>query len=356
MPLAQKLITWYRKNKRDLPWRKTKDPYKIWVSEIMLQQTQVSRGIEYFNRFIERFPDVKVLAEANEDEILKYWQGLGYYSRARNLHHTAKVIANTHNTVFPEDYKILLSMKGIGTYTASAIMSFSFNKPYPALDGNVYRVLTRYFNITEAIDTPAGQKVIQEYAYQVMDKKNPGEFNQAIMEFGALQCIPGKPDCAKCPLNMECEALHTGKITEIPVKTGKQKQKTRFFHYVHIIQGEDTYIQKRRKKDIWQHLYEFPLIETPDPINREKLTQSPGWKNFFNAYDDIHMTGYSMLYKHILTHQIINACFYTFKVPQYFKPKGRDLLRIKNEALENYAISKLMEKYLSDFEKNRFKC
>ena len=215
------LIHWYSENKRQLPWRETTDPYRIWISEIILQQTRVVQGLEYFNRFMERFPDVKALAEANEDEVMKYWQGLGYYSRARNLHAAAREIMARFGGKFPETYKEVLSLKGIGEYTAAAICSFAWRQPYAVVDGNVYRVLGRVFGVDTPIDSTAGKKEFAELAQAMLDPERPDLYNQAIMDFGAVQCTPKAPDCMYCPLRERCVAYVSGKVDELPVKAGK---------------------------------------------------------------------------------------------------------------------------------------
>lgn len=263
MIFSKTLITWYLQNKRDLPWRNTTNPYHIWLSEIMLQQTRVAQGLPYFLTFTEAFPTVFDLAKAEEEQVLKLWQGLGYYSRARNLHGTAKHIANTLNGNFPDNYKDLLSLKGIGEYTAAAIASFSFNEKTPVVDGNVYRVLSRYFGITTDIASAKAKKEFTQLALELIDPKNPALFNQAIMEFGALQCTPKNPDCTICPLNNSCLALSQKKVEELPVKLKKLKIKNRYLNYILVLDNTNKSIaNKRTQKGIWYNLYELPLIET----------------------------------------------------------------------------------------------
>ncbi|MCZ8196222.1 MAG: A/G-specific adenine glycosylase [Flavobacterium sp.] len=268
MQFSNSLTAWYLQNKRDLPWRNTTNPYKIWLSEIMLQQTRVAQGLPYFLRFIERFPTVFDLANASEEEVLKLWQGLGYYSRARNLHATAKIIANDYAGNFPNNFKELLKLKGVGDYTAAAIASFSFNEVIPVVDGNVYRVLARYFDIETNIALPKAKKEFFELASELISKENPALFNQAIMEFGALQCVPQNPDCSKCVLNSSCLALQKKKVSQLPVKIKTLKITHRYLNYI-IVEDEDqkTIISKRDKKGIWHNLYEFPLIETDNEVD-----------------------------------------------------------------------------------------
>ncbi|HJS00260.1 MAG TPA: A/G-specific adenine glycosylase [Flavobacterium sp.] len=257
------LINWYLENKRDLPWRNTTNPYHIWLSEIMLQQTRVAQGMPYFLSFTEAFPTVFDLAKADEEKVLKLWQGLGYYSRARNLHKTAQYVADELNGIFPATYKELLQLKGVGEYTAAAIASFSYNEAVPVVDGNVFRVLARYFDIETDIAQASAKKEFAALAYELMPKDNPAIFNQAIMEFGALQCVPKNPDCDSCVFNKGCAALQKKKVDKLPVKLKKLKIKDRYFNYIMLSDAEEkTLIQKRTAKGIWQNLYEFPLIET----------------------------------------------------------------------------------------------
>jgi A/G-specific adenine glycosylase len=228
MNFSKTIIRWYNKNKRDLPWRHTKDPYKIWLSEIILQQTRVQQGLPYYETFVKKFPTVHHLAKANEDVVMKTWQGLGYYSRARNLHYSAKFISKNLKGKFPNNFEEIKKLKGIGDYTAGAIASFAFNKPYPVVDGNVFRVLSRYFGIKTPIDSAKGKNEFVEKATLLLDKKNPGTFNQAIMEFGAMKCVPQNPDCGKCPLKNGCEALANDTVSALPFKSKKNKIRTRY--------------------------------------------------------------------------------------------------------------------------------
>jgi A/G-specific adenine glycosylase len=306
MSFSNKLIYWYLQNNRDLPWRNTQNPYYIWLSEIMLQQTRVSQGLSYYFLFIKEFPTVFDLANADETKVLKLWQGLGYYSRARNLHATAKYVANELNGVFPDNYKELKKLKGIGDYTASAIASICFNKPEAVVDGNVYRVLARYFGIKTPINASAGIKEFKELAQTLIDKKQPGTYNQAIMDFGALHCKPQNPLCDTCVLNDSCVALKTKSIKEIPVKEKKIKIKKRYFNYLVFISNENqTIISKREGKGIWEGLYEFPLIETDKTIQETELINTVDFKNLvpekhqlslFNEVDVVHKLSHQHLY------------------------------------------------------------
>jgi A/G-specific adenine glycosylase len=274
MNFSNVLIKWYLQNKRDLPWRKTTDPYLIWLSEIMLQQTRVAQGMPYFLRFTEKFPTVFDLANASEEQVLKLWQGLGYYSRARNLHKTAQYVANELNGVFPTNYIDLLKLKGVGEYTAAAIASFCYNEVVPVVDGNVFRVLSRYFDMESDIALPATKKEFAALGLELMPKDNPAIFNQAIMEFGALQCVPKSPNCASCVFDASCAALQKKKVDVRPVKSKKLKVTNRFFNYLILedVLG-NTLIQKRTAKGIWHNLYEFPLLETTEIVGLESVLQ-----------------------------------------------------------------------------------
>lgn len=277
MDFAKRLISWYLQNKRDLPWRETQDPYKIWLSEIILQQTRVAQGMPYYLAFLDAFPTVYDLAAADEQKVLKLWQGLGYYSRARNLHATSKMIASEKNGKFPLAYKDLLRLKGVGDYTAAAIASFSYNEAVPVVDGNVFRVLSRYFDMESDISLPKTKKEFADLAFELMPKENPAAFNQAIMEFGALQCVPKNPDCRICVMNDSCLALQKGKVAERPVKLKKTKVVNRYFNYlVYSDAGGNTILNKREGKGIWQNLYEFPLVETDAEADLAMVSDSIG--------------------------------------------------------------------------------
>jgi len=274
MTFSNSLIQWYLQNKRDLPWRNTQNPYHIWLSEIMLQQTRVAQGLPYFLSFTDSFPTVFDLAEANEEQVLKLWQGLGYYSRARNLHGTAKHVASELGGIFPDNYIDLLKLKGVGEYTAAAIASFSYDEAVPVVDGNVFRVLSRYFDIETDIASSGAKKEFTELARELMPKDNPAIFNQAIMEFGALQCVPKNPNCEICVLNSGCLALKYNKVGQLPVKLKKTKVRNRYFNYIVFSdENQDLIIRKRVEKGIWHNLYEFPLIETEADFGFEAVSE-----------------------------------------------------------------------------------
>ena len=275
MNFSNLLIQWYLLNKRDLPWRNTINPYHIWLSEIMLQQTRVAQGTPYFLAFTTAFPTVFDLAKADEEQVLKLWQGLGYYSRARNLHKAAQYVAFELNGIFPNNYKELLELKGVGEYTAAAIASFSYNEAVPVVDGNVFRVLSRYFDVETDIALASAKKEFAALAFELMPKEDPATFNQAIMEFGALQCVPRNPDCTICVFNASCLALQKNKINQLPVKSKKLKVTKRYFNYLVIAdENDNTIIQKRTAKGIWHNLYEFPLIESEKEEGFEYIENS----------------------------------------------------------------------------------
>lgn len=314
MNFSNSLIIWYLQNKRDLPWRNTTDPYKIWLSEIILQQTRVAQGLPYFLAFIEAFPSIIELAHASEEDILKLWQGLGYYSRARNLHLTAKYIAFDLNNKFPSTFDELLKLKGIGSYTAAAIASFSFNEPVAVLDGNVFRVLSRFFNIENDIALPKTKAKFQELAQEVLDKKNPALFNQAIMEFGAMQCVPKNPNCNTCILNVSCAGLQHKKVNQLPVKSKKTKITPRYFNYLILKDSLDNYIvQKRKAKGIWRNLYEFPLLETETLTPENNIIDQISKMHFFNQKPIEIISLHHNIILHKLSHQHLYIRFFEVK-------------------------------------------
>lgn len=315
MVFHKQLIKWYLQNKRDLPWRETQDPYLIWLSEIMLQQTRVAQGLPFYESFVVAFPTVFDLANASEEQVLKLWQGLGYYSRARNLHFTAKFVANNLHGKFPNNYKALLELKGVGDYTAAAIASFSFAEVVPVVDGNVFRVLSRVFGVETDISNASAKKEFQELALNLMPKNNPASFNQAIMEFGALQCVPKNPKCEICIFNAKCVALQKDKVAILPIKTKKTKVKNRFLNYL-IFEDEikNTQIQKRTEKGIWQNLYEFPLIEMQKDVDFDEiiplLSDQFSEKHTIVAVENLHL----MPIKHKLSHQSLSIQFWKIKI------------------------------------------
>ena len=307
MDFANSLTRWYLKNKRDLPWRNTKDPYLIWLSEIMLQQTRVAQGTPYYYAFKEAFPTVFDLANASEEQVLKLWQGLGYYSRARNLHKTAQYVAVQLNGEFPKTYNELLKLNGVGSYTAAAIASFSYNEDVPVVDGNVFRVLSRFFDVETDIASSSAKKEFTELAKELLSKNDSAIFNQAIMEFGALQCIPKNPNCFNCVLNSSCLALQKKKVNQLPVNLKKLKVVKRYFNYlVFSDNAKNTLIQKRTEKGIWHNLYEFPLIESLQVLESEDFQIQLHQQKFidnaiisfeeFNSISRVHKLSHQHLY------------------------------------------------------------
>ena len=348
MNFNEKLIEWYLSNKRELPWRDSSDPYKIWISEIILQQTRVNQGLSYYERFIRRFPDVKSLNEAKEDEVLKFWQGLGYYSRARNLHSTARMITSLHNGVFPADYPSVLKLKGIGEYAAAAICSFAYGQPYAVVDGNVFRVLSRFFALSTPIDSGKGKKEFSELAQELLDKENPGLHNQAMMDLGATVCTPSSPNCAGCPLQEGCCAFADRSWASFPVKTQKTKQRDRYFYYLYII-GMDgkTYLHKREENDIWKNLYELPLIETDRKLSEEELYDQSGFQPLEAEFENLRIKKIHPPFKHVLSHQCIYACF--LEVEADYRKSGKSIFtEIDESKIGDYAVSRLTDIFLSE--------
>jgi A/G-specific adenine glycosylase len=344
-PISEKLITWYKKHKRDLPWRNINDPYKIWLSEIILQQTQVIQGLNYYIKFTETFPTVIDLANAPEDKVMRLWQGLGYYSRARNLHAAAKTIKINHKGKFPNTYESIKELKGVGDYTAAAISSFAFGLPHAVVDGNVYRVLSRLFNIDTPINSTKGKKDFQFLADELLNKKQPALHNSAIMEFGALWCKPKNPKCEDCPLQEHCLAFSNNTVALLPVKDKKIKIKNRYLHYFIFNYKNNVYVQKRTEKDIWQNLYEFYLIETSEPTSAEQLLKNKTLKALVNDYKVVSVVPTK---KHILSHQHLYATFYELDIKTPITSKS--LLKIKRSDLNNFGLPQLINKYLKSFD------
>lgn len=339
---AQKLIHWYHNNSRNLPWRNTTDPYLIWISEIILQQTKVNQGYNYYLRFIERFPDLKSLAAASEDEVLKYWQGLGYYSRARNLHQAA---INTKG-IFPTTYQDILAMKGVGPYTAAAISSIAYNQAIAVVDGNVFRVLSRYLNIDTPIDTTEGKKLFTDMAQEMLDKANPAIYNQAIMDFGALQCTPTNPACITCPIANSCIAYNTNKVKLLPIKKNHISTQNRYFNYFYIKHKEKILIYKRVGNDIWKNLYELPLVETTGNNNLDSIIASKDFQKLFSNINSPTIRIISKV-KHVLTHRIIYATFYEMNIQGTLSfPDNYNFISIKQ--WKDYAMPQLIYRFLTE--------
>lgn len=336
------LLPWYREHHRPLPWRETRDPYRIWLSEVILQQTRVDQGMAYWLRFVERYPTVAHLAVAPEDAVLKLWQGLGYYSRARNLLTAARQVQTDHGGSFPLTYSELRGLKGVGEYTAAALGSIAFGLVEPVVDGNVYRVLARVFGIGTPIDGTEGRKEFRALAATLMDPKHPGDHNQAVMELGATVCLPRNPRCGDCPIAPRCIAKATGRIAELPVKAGKTTVRVRHFNYLHLRTAKGTYLQKRTGKDIWQGLYEFPLIESKKAVGKAALLKAlqemvPGAWMIIRRTETV---------SHLLSHQRIQAIFWEVVPPARLKvPAGWQA--VPDKRLTELAIPRLMERYLN---------
>tara|TARA_B110001450_G_scaffold36449_1_gene32224 strand:+ start:509 stop:1552 length:1044 start_codon:yes stop_codon:yes gene_type:complete len=343
MIFSNTLIHWYLKNNRELPWRETKNPYFIWLSEIILQQTRVAQGLSYYKKFIEAFPSIFELAKANESTILKMWQGLGYYSRARNLHFTAKYIATELNGEFPATFNEIIKLKGIGDYTASAISSICFNEPTAVVDGNVYRVLSRYFGIKSPINSSSGIKEFKALAQVLIDKTQPGTFNQAIMDFGALHCKPQNPLCGSCLFSESCVALEQNRIKELPVKKNKIKVKKRYFNYLVIVTSNGkTILSERKGKGIWQGLYQFPLIETNKNISINELISKEEFVNLFPFNSSISLFNKKEIV-HKLSHQHISTKFWIIET------ENSDEIKIKWAEIEKYPVPILIANFLEAF-------
>ena len=343
MEFSNSLVKWYLLNKRDLPWRNTVNPYPIWLSEIMLQQTKVAQGLPYFVTFIKEFPTVLHLAQADEEQVLKLWQGLGYYSRARNMHKTAQIIAFELNGNFPNNYKDLLKLKGIGEYTAAAIASFAFNEVVPVVDGNVFRVLSRYLDIETDIASALAKKEFSALAKELMPENNPALFNQAIMEFGALQCVPKNPDCNNCIFNNSCAALQKKKVGELPVKLKKTKVTNRYFNYIVFLDNSNnTIINKRTEKGIWHNLYEFPVIEAEEELDFETISKAISEKYINFSIDSISVYNSEQIL-HKLSHQKLHINFYRASVTDEIRD-GISLDVLKNFPFP-VVIYNFIEKY-----------
>ena len=343
---SRKLIDWYRENGRDLPWRRTKNPYLIWISEIILQQTRVVQGYDYYQRFVARFPDVFALAAADEDEVMKYWQGLGYYSRARNLHAAARRMAEAGG--FPVTYTGVRALKGVGEYTAAAICSFAYGMPYAVVDGNVYRVLSRWLGIDTPIDSAEGKKLFVRVADELLDRERPGLYNQAIMDFGALQCTPVAPDCLFCPLNDSCVARLKGIAGSLPVKQHKNKVTNRYFNYIYVRMGAYTFIHKRTADDIWKNLFELPLVETDRNLSEEEFLSSASFRSLIAEGEVPKVRLVFRNVKHVLSHRVIYANFYEVVLPENSRSFS-EYQCIRMEDLEQYPVSRLVHAFLEKY-------
>lgn len=340
MNISSILLHWYALNKRYLPWRNTRNPYHIWVSEVILQQTRINQGLAYYNNFIIRFPDVHSLANADINEVLKAWEGLGYYSRARNMHKAAKQVVDNHNARFPTTYNELLKLSGIGDYTASAIASIAFGEAVAVLDGNVYRVLSRLFNNNQAINTSKSQKTYKALANELLNIEHPGQYNQAIMEFGALHCTPAKPQCITCPLQANCLAYKYKTVNKLPVKLKKQNIKNRYFNYLLILnKHNEIAVQQRNKNDIWKGLMEFVLLESDKKKALNIIMDEIAFTHNFQA-QIIHISPW---YKHVLTHRNIYGRFIVLKPQQVLQ--NEDWQWVALSQLSSLAFPRIITRY-----------
>ncbi|MBN1144771.1 MAG: A/G-specific adenine glycosylase [Bacteroidales bacterium] len=346
MEVSEILIKWYHTNKRDLPWRKGRSAYNTWLSEVILQQTRVNQGLQYYNRFVQKYPRVEDLANAPLDEVLKLWQGLGYYTRARNMHQTARVIANEYKGIFPSTYQGLLALRGIGPYSAAAIASIAFNIPVALVDGNVFRVLSRLYGITTPIDTAAGKAAFAGIASEMLNKQDPGTHNQALMEFGSLVCTPRNPLCDSCVLGSFCRAKALGIAETLPVKEGRVKIRTRYFYYLFVRIDNMVVLHKRTGNDIWNSLYEFPLIEKESPGKLRNLVSEEPWKG--NACGKEISPGSHRAYKHKLTHQILHCSFYLVETGAGCRPSSPEYIVVPLQKLKDYPVPRVIDRYLND--------
>jgi A/G-specific adenine glycosylase len=347
MHFSSRLLQWYGQYGRLLPWRQTNNAYEVWITEIILQQTRVDQGMEYYFRFMKVFPDVAALAKAPEDKVLRLWQGLGYYSRARNLHQAARQILEQRNGKLPETYKEWLQVRGVGPYTAAAIASIAFNEVVPALDGNVYRVIARLFAIDGKIDTGKGKRVFEEVAAELIDQKKPGDFNQAMMDFGATVCKPAAPLCNECIFNRECLAFLRDEVEKYPVKKPKKLARTRHFNYFYFFIEEKNeqcffFVIKRKTNDIWKNLFELPLVETKQELNMQAINELPEWKDWFPDNKGFVLTGSPLFFRHKLTHQTINAKFFIVKISREIaNPFNNAFIRVNHAKFESMPKSRL---------------
>ncbi len=344
----QSLLSWAAGIDRPLPWKGERDPYRIWLSEILLQQTRAAQGMPYYLRFVERFPSVEALAAAEDDEVMKLWEGLGYYARARNLLKTARIVAHDMSGRFPGTYEELLALPGIGAYTAAAIASFAYDAPHAVLDGNVFRVLSRFLGIAEPVDTTEGRRYFAELAQEALDQTQPAAYNQAIMDFGAMCCTPKSPDCQRCPLQTQCAARQSGQVESLPVKSRSIVKRERYFHYLVVEHEGKLCIQKRNGKDIWENLYEFPLIELPEPVSDANVLKvHPLWQSLLGSTPH-RILSVSPPLRQTLTHQHITAIFIEIQADKEIPRPAAQLIVMEREKMRNFAFPKIIDRYLND--------
>lgn len=349
---TKSIMTWNsRSNNRDMPWKGEKDPYKIWLSEIILQQTRVDQGLDYYKRFLKQFPGIKDLAAAPEQKIFKLWEGLGYYTRCKNLIATAKYIAKEKKGNFPDTYDEILSLKGVGTYTAAAIASFAFNLPYAVLDGNVFRVLSRFFGIEEAINSTKGKKTFTSLSAELLNNKKPGVYNQAIMDLGAVICKPQNPLCKICPLKTECFAGSQELIDKFPVKTITGKKKPRWFYYLLVEHNKKIYVHKRGPNDIWENLYDFVLVETSQGSRIDEIKESKVYKKIAEK-NNLEVKSISRHYLQHLSHQTIRGSFIHIQAKKALELDG--FRAVSFSRLQKLPFPRFITRYLAETDVKAF--
>lgn len=342
---SKKIVKWYQANLRQLPWRQTTDPYRIWLSEVILQQTRVAQGLPYYLRFVETFPTIRSLASAPEQKVLRLWQGLGYYSRARNLHKCAKIVSAEHDGKFPRSSKELQKLPGIGSYTAAAIASLAFGERIAVVDGNVFRVLSRVFAVDTPINSPAGQKTFTELANSLLADARPDLFNQAMMEFGATWCTPRNPKCDECPFKDECLALQAGIVDRLPVKTAAAPPRRRYFAYLVVERNNSLLMKQRTQKDIWRGLYDFALIEKSRPFKADKLATDEKYHHWFTEAQTVSI---SRPYRHILSHQEIHCTFIHIQAKRSFSVEDPDLTFYTTRQVAQLPKPALITRFLAE--------
>ncbi len=344
--VTRKLAKWYQVHQRDLPWRETKDPYKIWLSEIILQQTRVEQGMPYYYKFVAQYPSIIHLAKAPIDEVLKLWQGLGYYSRARNMHEAAKELLEKCKGKFPKDYKSIRSLKGVGDYTAAAISSLAFGLPHAVVDGNVYRVLSRLYNIDTPINSSQGKYQFAQLAEELLDRKNPGDHNQAMMELGAICCKPANPNCEQCPIAENCLALGKGTVNDLPLKTKSKPVRNRYLNYLFLVKDDSFCLLQRGVDDIWKGLYDLPVIEHEKLLEVDELLDEIFLKDI-KGRQSLLYNG-SSDYLHKLTHRNLHARFHIFFYKRLVSLNKFGIFETTFKNMESYAIPRLLDKFLNE--------
>ena len=343
---SKNLLKWFETNHRPMPWKGIKNPYYIWLSEIILQQTRVEQGLPYYNHFIKKYPTVFDLANATEDMVMKSWEGLGYYSRARNLHTAAKQIASEYEGKFPDTYENIRALKGVGPYTAAAIASFAYDLPHAVVDGNVYRVFSRYFGMEIPIDSTAGKKEFSRLAAELLDEKRSADYNQALMDFGATHCVPKNPKCKNCPFQKACSAFQENRISEYPVKSKKNTKRDRYFNFLVINCAGKVVLNKRTAKDIWTNLYEFPMLETPTLLEKSSLEKQAVEAGLLP--ESVQFIKTSKPFQQLLTHQKINARFWEYKVDSFVFFEKHPFIFVQKNKLGKFAFPKIIDRFLKD--------